>query len=123
MVRDGHQACGKPLTTPIGNKPLNTIKGVVIMPSDVADIQAALLWAQKHSVDLAIKGGGHSVAGTSSSQGGLVIDLSHLKNVSVDTTAKTVTVQGGATWKEVDEAAGVHGLAVVGGTVNHTGVG
>lgn len=123
MVRDRHQACGKPLTTPIGNKPLNTIKGVVIMPSDVADIQAALLWAQKHSVDLAIKGGGHSVAGTSSSQGGLVIDLSHLKNVSVDTTAKTVTVQGGATWKEVDEAAGVHGLAVVGGTVNHTGVG
>lgn len=93
------------------------------MPSEVPDIQTSLLWAQKHSVDLAIKGGGHSVAGTSSSDNGLVIDLSHLKNVTVDTAAKTVTVQGGATWKEVDEAAAEHGLAAVGGTVNHTGVG
>lgn len=123
MVRDGHQAGGKPPITSVGNNPLTLAKGVVIMPSDVADIQTALLWAQKHNIDLAIKGGGHSVAGTSSSQDGLVIDLSHLKNVSVDTTAKTVTVQGGATWKEVDEAAGEHGLAAVGGTVNHTGVG
>ncbi|OJJ78979.1 FAD-binding oxidoreductase [Aspergillus glaucus CBS 516.65] len=97
--------------------------GIVVMPSKVADVQTALLWAQKHHVDLAIKGGGHSVAGTSSSQDGLVIDLSHLKAVSVDTAAKTVTVQGGATWKEVDEAAWEHGLAAVGGTVNHTGVG
>ena len=93
------------------------------MPSDVADIQVALLWAQKHNIDLAIKGGGHSVAGTSSSQDGLVIDLSRMKDVSVDPVAKTVTVQGGATWKEVDEAAAEHDLAAVGGTVNHTGVG
>lgn len=94
-----------------------------MMPSDVADIQVALLWAQKHNIDLAIKGGGHSVAGTSSSQDGLVIDLSRMKDVSVDPVAKTVTVQGGATWKEVDEAAAEHDLAAVGGTVNHTGVG
>ena len=93
------------------------------MPSDVADIQTALLWAQKHDVDLAIKGGGHSVAGTSSSQDGLVIDLSRMKDVFVDPVAKTVTVQGGATWKEVDEAAAEHDLAAVGGSVNHTGVG
>lgn len=93
------------------------------MPLTIKDVQTALLWAQDHRVDIAIKGGGHSVAGTSSSQDGLVIDLSNMKNASVDPVSKTVTAQGGATWKEVDEAAAEHGLAAVGGTVNHTGVG
>lgn len=93
------------------------------MPSSIKDIQTALLWARDHRVDIAIKGGGHSVAGTSSSQDGLVIDLSNMKAASIDPVAKTVTAQGGATWKEVDEAAAEHGLAAVGGTVNHTGVG
>lgn len=93
------------------------------MPTSIKDVKTALLWAQKHNADLSVKGGGHSVAGTSSSDGGMVIDLSNMKDASVDPVAKTVTVQGGATWKEVDEAAAEHGLAAVGGTVNHTGVG
>ncbi|KAH3204460.1 hypothetical protein KXV92_008368 [Aspergillus fumigatus] len=97
--------------------------GIVVMPTEAEDVRAALLWAQEHQIDLAVKGGGHSVAGTSSSDGGLVIDLSLMNSVSVDPAAKTVTVGGGATWKEVDEAAAAHGLAAVGGTVNHTGVG
>lgn len=74
-------------------------------------------------MDIAVKGGGHSTAGTSSSDGGLVIDLSRMRHVSVDISSKTITAQGGATWKEVDEAGAAHGLATVGGTVNHTGVG
>ncbi|KAJ5769750.1 uncharacterized protein N7511_001801 [Penicillium nucicola] len=97
--------------------------GVVVQPTEATDISIALLWAQENNVDLAVKGGGHSTAGTSSSDGGLVIDLSRMKQVTVDTTLKTITVQGGATWKEVDEAGAAHGLAAVGGTVNHTGVG
>jgi FAD/FMN-containing dehydrogenase len=96
---------------------------VVIQPVIVADIQSAVLWAQEHSVDLAVKGGGHSTAGTSSSEGGLVIDLSRMTHVSIDVPSKTITAQGGATWKEVDEAGAAHGLATVGGTVNHTGIG
>lgn len=96
---------------------------MVVQPEDVTDIQAVLLWAQEHLVDIAVKGGGHSTAGTSSSKGGLVIDLSRMKRVSVDSSSKTITAQGGATWKEVDEAGAAHGLATVGGTVNHTGVG
>lgn len=95
----------------------------MVTPTDPEDVRAALLWAQEHHIDLAVKGGGHSVAGTSSSDGGLVIDLSLMKSVSVDPAAKTVTVGGGATWKDADEAAAEHGLAAVGGTVNHTGVG
>ncbi|KAJ5807948.1 FAD linked oxidase N-terminal [Penicillium riverlandense] len=98
--------------------------GVVVQPIEVADIQSALLWAQEFGVgDIAIKGGGHSASGTSSSDGGLVIDLSRMKEVTVDTGKKTITAQGGATWKDVDETGAAHGLAAVGGTVNHTGVG
>lgn len=97
--------------------------GVVVQPTDVEDVRTALLWAQEHNIDLAVKGGGHSVAGTSSSDGGLVIDLSRMNKVTVDTEKKTLTVQGGAVWKDVDEAGAEHGLAAVGGTVNHTGVG
>lgn len=93
------------------------------MPSEAGDVSTALLWAQEHQVDVAVKGGGHSVSGTSSSQGGLVIDLSRMNKVTVDSANKTVTVQGGATWKDVDDGAAEHGLATVGGTVNHTGVG
>lgn len=95
----------------------------MVQPEDPADIRTALLWAQEHNVDIAVKGGGHSTAGTSSSEGGLVIDLSRMNRVTVDTTNKTITAQGGAVWKEVDETGAAHGLATVGGTVNHTGVG
>ena len=80
------------------------MQGVVIQPIDTLDISIALSWAQQYDVDLAVKGGGHSTAGTSSSDGGLVIDLSRMNQVTVDTERKTITAQGGATWKEVDEA-------------------
>ncbi|KAL4947306.1 hypothetical protein BDW69DRAFT_119753 [Aspergillus filifer] len=100
--------------------------GVVIQPTDVEDVVTALIWAQsshRTTIDIAVKGGGHSVSGTSSSDGGLVIDLSRMNSVTINKEAKTVTVGGGAIWKDVDEAAGAAGLAAVGGTVNHTGVG
>lgn len=101
----------------------NNLQGVVVQPIEVDDVPTALVWAQEHFIDVAVKGGGHSAAGTSSSDGGLVIDLSRMKNVTVDPDNKTLTVQGGATWKEVDDAAAQYGFAAVGGTVNHTGVG
>ena len=67
--------------------------------------------------------GGHSTGGSSSTDGGLCIDLSKMRNVTVDPEKKTITAQGGALWSDVDAAAGEHGLATVGGTVNHTGIG
>ncbi|CAG7939798.1 unnamed protein product [Penicillium olsonii] len=101
----------------------DTLQGVVVQPTQASEVSIALLWAQENAIDVAVKGGGHSTAGTSSSDGGLVIDLSRMNGVTVDTTQKTITAQGGATWKEVDEAGAAQGLAAVGGTVNHTGVG
>ncbi|KAL5333802.1 hypothetical protein BJX70DRAFT_45546 [Aspergillus crustosus] len=97
--------------------------GIIVQPTTEPDIVSALTWSQQHNLDLAIKCGGHSVSGTSSSAGGLVIDLSLFNTVSVNEENKTITVAGGATWKDVDEKAAEYGLAAVGGTVNHTGVG
>ncbi|KAL3485380.1 hypothetical protein BJX62DRAFT_39191 [Aspergillus germanicus] len=97
--------------------------GAIIKPSTETDIVTALKWSQEHNIDLAVKAGGHSVSGTSSSSGGLVIDLTRLNSVTVDPKSKTAIVGGGAVWKDVDEALATHNLAAVGGTVNHTGVG
>jgi FAD/FMN-containing dehydrogenase len=72
---------------------------------------------------LAVCGGGHSTSGSSSTDGGVCIDLSKMRTVEVDPEQETVTAQGGAIWADVDLAAGEHGLATVGGTVNHTGIG
>lgn len=95
-----------------------------MLAADAADISQAVRFAAERNLDLAVRGGGHSVAGTSSSDGGLVVDLSRrMRSVTVDQAKKTITAQGGALWSDVDTAAASHGLATVGGTVNHTGIG
>ncbi|CAE6459534.1 unnamed protein product [Rhizoctonia solani] len=97
---------------------------LVVYPRFTTDIFAAISHAYKHSLPIAVRGGGHSCAGTSSSTHGIVIDLSkHFTQVRIDPTNRVAFVGGGAVWKDVDEAAIRYGLAAVGGTVNHTGVG
>ncbi|KAG8727574.1 hypothetical protein FRC12_022393, partial [Ceratobasidium sp. 428] len=97
---------------------------VVAYPRFVTDVFAAISYAYKHSLPIAVRGGGHSCAGTSSSTGGLVIDLSrHFSRVRIDVANRIAFVGGGAVWRDVDEAAIQYRLAAVGGTVNHTGVG
>ncbi|KAF6749617.1 FAD binding domain-containing protein [Ephemerocybe angulata] len=97
---------------------------VVVFVKDADDISKSILFAKKNKLPIAIRGGGHNAAGASSSEGGLVIDLSrHLKTVRVDEEEKLAYVGGGALWRHVDEEAIKYGLATVGGTVNHTGVG
>lgn len=68
-------------------------------------------------------GGGHSAAGLSTIEGGLVIDLAGLRRVRADPLARTATVQGGATWAEVDRETQAFGLATTGGAISTTGVG
>ena len=97
---------------------------VVAFVKDSEDVALALKFAKDNKLPLAIKGGGHSSSGASSSEGGIVIDLSrHVNSVRVDAENKLVYVGGGAIWGDVDKAAIEHGLAGVAGTVNHTGVG
>jgi len=68
-------------------------------------------------------GGGHGTSGANSTDGGVSINLSKMRHVSVDPETKTITAQGGCLWADVDNAAAEHDLAAVGGTVNHTGIG
>lgn len=100
--------------------------GAVLVPASLEQIQVAVRWADENAVDLAVKGGGHSTAGASSTDGGLLLDLGSSEafaRVQVDVESRTLKVGGGANWGMVDVAAFEHGLVAVGGTVADTGVG
>ncbi|CAA9965606.1 GlcD FAD-FMN-containing dehydrogenase [Pyrenophora teres f. maculata] len=95
----------------------------VVKVTTADDVCATLAQIRKHSIPFTVRGGGHSTSGAASIENGIVIDLSEMRKVTVDPEAKTVTVEGGALWEDVDVEAAKYGLATVGGTVNHTGVG
>ncbi|MBV9607853.1 MAG: FAD-binding oxidoreductase [Solirubrobacterales bacterium] len=88
-----------------------------------ADVCAAIGFARRHELLLAVRGGAHNGAGLGTCEGGVVIDLSLLREVEVDPDARTVRVGGGCTWAEVDRATGEHGLATPSGIISTTGVG
>eukprot|EP01116_Phalansterium_solitarium_P024336 TRINITY_DN8898_c0_g1_i1.p1 TRINITY_DN8898_c0_g1~~TRINITY_DN8898_c0_g1_i1.p1 ORF type:complete len:484 (+),score=140.32 TRINITY_DN8898_c0_g1_i1:84-1454(+) len=96
---------------------------IVVRVGNAADVAVAIKFARDHTLPVAVCGGGHSPAGHSSLEGGLVIDLRKLKKVTVDPATRIIKAGGGATWFDVDAAAAQHGLATVGGTVSHTGIG
>ena len=87
-----------------------------------ADVATALRFAAEHDLALAVRGGGHNVAGTALVDDGLVIDLSAMRDVRMDPSGRTVHVQGGATWADVDRVTAPLGLAAPGGVVSETGV-
>ncbi|KAG6864200.1 hypothetical protein C0991_011625 [Blastosporella zonata] len=96
---------------------------VVAFVKDEADVGLAIKYARNTGLPIAIRGGGHSPAAASSIEGGLVVDLSrYLNGARVEPEKRVVYVGGGALWDIVDSEAIKHGLATVGGTVNHTGV-
>jgi FAD/FMN-containing dehydrogenase len=90
---------------------------------DVADVIVAVNFARQHQLTPAVRGGGHSGPGLGTYDGGLVIDLSGMKGIRVDPSARTVRVEGGCTWGEVDHATHAFGLATPSGFISTTGVG
>ena len=90
--------------------------------ADAEDVATAVRFATEHGLPLAVRGGGHNVAGTAVVDDGLVIDLSAMRAVRLDATGRTVHVQGGATWADVDDVTAPLGLATPGGVVSETGV-
>src|SRR5439155_1479617 len=72
---------------------------------------------------VSVRGGGHSAHGYGTNDGGLVIDLSAMKAISVDPASRTARAEGGVLWRDLDAATQAHGLATTGGTVSNTGIG
>ena len=88
----------------------------------VADIVDAVHLARKLDLEVAVRGGGHNVAGRATIDGGLMIDLSPMKGIHVDPKARTARAQGGVTWGEFNRETQLHGLATTGGVVSTTGI-
>ena len=87
------------------------------------DVVRAVRFARDLDLPVAVRGGGHSVAGMAVNDGGLVVDLRHMRAVTIDPAAEAVRVAGGATMSDLDRACQPHGLATTGGRASTTGVG
>ena len=86
------------------------------------DVIAVVDFARETGAELAIRGGGHSSAGYSTVDGGIVLDFSRMKAVWVDPQARVARAQAGALWGDLDRETQAHGLAVPGGQISHTGI-
>jgi hypothetical protein len=95
---------------------------LVVRCTGTADVADAVRFARQHNLLVAVRGGGHSVAGHSSCDEGVVIDLTRMRGVDVDPQSRIARVQGGALWGEVDRETQAFGLVVPGGVVSETGV-
>jgi FAD/FMN-containing dehydrogenase len=95
---------------------------VIVRCAGVADVVEALRFGRANGLQIAVKGGGHNVAGFAVCEDGLVIDLSPMKGIRVDPVARSVRAEGGVLWKELDNEAQAFGLATTGGLVSHTGI-
>jgi FAD/FMN-containing dehydrogenase len=106
----------------IFNAMIDKRPAVIAQCANATDVTRALAFARQHRVEVAVRSGGHGVAGAALSDGGLVVDLRHMNAVEVDPEARTARVAGGATWGDVDRACQPHGLATTGGRASTTGV-
>ena len=95
---------------------------LIVRPSSVDDVIAAIRFAREQQLVVAVRGGGHSVAGFSTCDGGMVLDMSRMREVTVDPVRRTARAQGGAHLSQLDKAAQAHGLVCPVGVIGHTGV-
>ncbi len=113
---------GYDLARTVWNGMIDKYPTLIARCTDAADVVGAVQFARTHNLLVSVRGGGHNVAGNAVCDGGLMIDLSLMKGVDVDTDNQTACAEAGVLWSELDRATQAHGLATTGGTVSHTGI-
>src|ERR671934_1228101 len=106
----------------IWNDTIDRRPALIARCASADDAAIALAHALREGLPVAVRGGGHNVAGSALVDGGVVIDFSGLRSVAVDAERRIARVQPGALWADFDRATQVHGLAAPAGIVTHTGV-
>src|SRR5258708_15781824 len=101
----------------VWNGMIEKYPAVIVYCSDVADVISAVQFARDHHLLVAVRGGGHSVSGSSVCDGGMVIDLSRMKGIWIDPEQKTAWAQAGLTLEEFVRATQAYGLATTTGTL------
>ena len=115
---DGYDAARVTFNGTIDRRP-----AAIIQCRSTDDVVAAVQAARRAGLPIAVRGGGHSVAGHAVADGALVVDLREMRRVEVDPERRIARAQGGALWEDVDLATTAHGLATTGGTFGDTGIG
>jgi FAD/FMN-containing dehydrogenase len=105
-----------------GNGIIDRRPALIVQCAGLSDVVEVVRFARELPIEVTVRGGGHQIAGNAVCDDGLVIDLSRMNGVFVDPAARTVRVQGGARWRDVDRATQLFGLATTGGEVSDTGV-
>jgi FAD/FMN-containing dehydrogenase len=106
----------------IWNAMIDRRPGLIVRCLGVADVQRCVNFAREHSLTLSIKGGGHNISGLAVCDGGLMIDMSLMRGVWVDPTARITHAQAGCLLGDVDRETQIHGLAAILGFVSNTGI-
>ena len=107
----------------VWNGAINRHPAVIARCSSAAEVAAAIAFGTRQGLEISVRGGGHNFGGYAVCDDGLMIDLSAMRQVTVDPAARRAVCGGGATWADLDGASQAHGLAVTGGFISHTGIG
>jgi hypothetical protein len=120
LIRPGDQ--GYDTARKIFNAMIDRRPSLIARCAGLVDVIGGVNFARDYDLVLAVRGGGHNVAGNAVCDGGIVVDLSLMKGIRVDPTRRTVRAEGGVTYGELDRATQLHGLATTGGEVSTTGI-
>jgi FAD/FMN-containing dehydrogenase len=120
VLRDGQP--GYDEARAIFNGAIDRRPALIARCSGVADVMDAVRYARANELEISVKGGGHSAPGHAVTDGGVMIDMTSMKGVKVDPASRRAHAQAGLTWAELDRETQVHGLAVTGGRISHTGI-
>jgi FAD/FMN-containing dehydrogenase len=106
----------------IHNGMIDKRPAVIVRCRNAQDVAGAVAYARAEGLEIAVRGGGHNVAGRAICEGGLVVDLSQMKRADVDPAKRVIHAEPGLRWGEFNAATQEHGLAVTGGTISTTGI-